>query len=512
MVEVPAQMRVTAKLLEHVEELPWHFKGELSNAQLGLQGCRYCIDAPRYADYGRCIKHVWVLGHAKFDRDFAYPRYLVSIEMGGDHPDPIRESLSKCSYVKAAWLTELFASTGTPQQPVATPMSIASTPSSAYSGSPFTPSTPSTYASAYSSTPTPAPAPAAGPPYASAPQLRTAVPEVDERTEINTHLVVAGQVFATGYFTWSDERLKRDITQLSADVRDRLRSIGTYVYKYKEHVERGDEQHIGLIAQEVQRYFPQAVKKTPSQYLAVDYEQLVPVVIKVVQQLDGEIVTLAEEVRKMRFSGRPQFTPTTLRTFLSHNAVGLMNDRDSTRLTTVDEAFKYKYLIFTSTNRQRFHVCAGKPEGPAGEQTFRGDAVWIVDGAAATAFEIMPCKAVVHNVLPRRISTEHALSLRPLGHQPESRTPKYMMHGKSTGVFIREVDDRNVLQLMQASWRLVQSPRWGESVFSLVSIAEPEQFFWRHYDFRLRISPYDDKDEKLFQDSGFFVYGVGRID
>ena len=48
----------------------------------------------------------------------------------------------------------------------------------------------------------------------------------------------------------------------------------------------------GVIAQEVQKEFPEMVERQDNGYLAVDYKQLIPVMIEAIKELKYEIDTL----------------------------------------------------------------------------------------------------------------------------------------------------------------------------------------------------------------------------
>lgn len=45
----------------------------------------------------------------------------------------------------------------------------------------------------------------------------------------------------------------------------------------------------GVIAQEVQKEFPEMVEKQENGYLAVDYKQLIPVMIEAIKELKQEV-------------------------------------------------------------------------------------------------------------------------------------------------------------------------------------------------------------------------------
>lgn len=70
---------------------------------------------------------------------------------------------------------------------------------------------------------------------------------------------------AAGVFKYSDERLKDDVKKVG-ETDD---GIGLYSYRYKGD----DKKEIGLIAQDVEKKKPSAVKKTKSGYKAVNYSK-----------------------------------------------------------------------------------------------------------------------------------------------------------------------------------------------------------------------------------------------
>jgi uncharacterized protein YfbU (UPF0304 family) len=52
----------------------------------------------------------------------------------------------------------------------------------------------------------------------------------------------------------------------------------------------------GVIAQEVQKEFPEMVKREEDGYLVVDYIQLIPVMIEAIKELKLELDSLKKEV------------------------------------------------------------------------------------------------------------------------------------------------------------------------------------------------------------------------
>ncbi|WP_338633886.1 tail fiber domain-containing protein [Afipia carboxidovorans] len=88
------------------------------------------------------------------------------------------------------------------------------------------------------------------------------------QTQLQQQNALMGGLFglgAAGVYKFSDERLKDDVKKVG----ETDEGIGLYSYKYK-----GADQHeLGLIAQDVEKKKPSAVKKTKSGFKAVDYSK-----------------------------------------------------------------------------------------------------------------------------------------------------------------------------------------------------------------------------------------------
>lgn len=76
---------------------------------------------------------------------------------------------------------------------------------------------------------------------------------------------------------------------------DRLLKISGKKYEWNEEMEKLDGlvgSEYGVIAQEVQKEFPEMVSKQNDGYLMVDYIQLIPVIIESIRELKCEIDAL----------------------------------------------------------------------------------------------------------------------------------------------------------------------------------------------------------------------------
>ena len=127
-------------------------------------------------------------------------------------------------------------------------------------------------------------------------------------------LHVQGAVYATGDITTfytSDQRLKKDIVTIE-DALEKVRWLKGVEFTWdKEKITElsfvgpKPDKDIGLIAQDVEKVFPEAVMEREDGYKAVDYTRLVPVLIEAVKELSYRINILEAELEdKYRSSSR----------------------------------------------------------------------------------------------------------------------------------------------------------------------------------------------------------------
>ena len=88
----------------------------------------------------------------------------------------------------------------------------------------------------------------------------------------------------------SDERLKTDVADLPADTLDALTKVRTVDFSWISGADRGT--HIGFLAQDLQRYFPQLVSTASNGYLQVSYAGITPVLTESVRELNLKISSI----------------------------------------------------------------------------------------------------------------------------------------------------------------------------------------------------------------------------
>lgn len=111
----------------------------------------------------------------------------------------------------------------------------------------------------------------------------------DGDATISNDLTVSGDVVVS-----SDARLKANIASLGSTIAKLLLIDGkSYTMK------KDGKQKIGVLAQDVQKVFPELVSKDDNEMLAVNYQGLVPVLINALKEQDEKISRLENLVEKL---------------------------------------------------------------------------------------------------------------------------------------------------------------------------------------------------------------------
>lgn len=127
---------------------------------------------------------------------------------------------------------------------------------------------------------------------------------------------VIGNVTATTVTTTSDLRLKNNIRQIENGSLSKIMEMNVVRYGLKNQevniLEPTEEakylyspdsdilkqEHIGLIAQELQQIYPELVNEGDDGYLSVNYIEIVPILIKSIQELKTKVDILENEAAK----------------------------------------------------------------------------------------------------------------------------------------------------------------------------------------------------------------------
>jgi hypothetical protein len=131
-------------------------------------------------------------------------------------------------------------------------------------------------------------------------------------------LATTGAITATGNITayFSDERLKKDLEPIENALSkiDSLRAVTYYQNEIADsYLKPNTEKQVGVIAQDIQKILPEAVKPAPfdvitdkdgnktslsgENYLTVQYEKIVPLLIAAIQELTDKVNDLEEQLK-----------------------------------------------------------------------------------------------------------------------------------------------------------------------------------------------------------------------
>jgi hypothetical protein len=119
-------------------------------------------------------------------------------------------------------------------------------------------------------------------------------------------LYVTGSAYATiGWYYPSDIRLKQNVRSMDGDgVIDKVRDMAVIEYNYKEEVTKGEidpgTKFIGVIAQDIEKSFPEAVKTDENGYKAVSLNALTAILLQAVKDQQKQIDELKKEVEELK--------------------------------------------------------------------------------------------------------------------------------------------------------------------------------------------------------------------
>jgi hypothetical protein len=133
--------------------------------------------------------------------------------------------------------------------------------------------------------------------------IGTSTPDSNYKLDVN------GEAIGEKFNETSDARLKKNIKPLT-DVLERLSGVHGISYEWNETYEAlgraSKKREIGIIAQDVQKVFPELVTTwSAEKYLAVDYGRLTAVLVEAIKELNAKMEALQERVSKLETQPRP---------------------------------------------------------------------------------------------------------------------------------------------------------------------------------------------------------------
>jgi hypothetical protein len=108
-----------------------------------------------------------------------------------------------------------------------------------------------------------------------------------------------GNVTAAGVISFtSDARLKRDIRPIG-NVMPKLTALNGYTYYWKDKTNDNRKQ-MGLLAQEVEKIYPDLVETNESGYKSVNYISLIPVLIEGIKDLQHQLNNKNADINQLK--------------------------------------------------------------------------------------------------------------------------------------------------------------------------------------------------------------------
>jgi len=109
---------------------------------------------------------------------------------------------------------------------------------------------------------------------------------------ITSDLIVTGSLYNT-----SDIRLKENIIEISKAKMNDLFTLNPVVFNYKN--DKTQKIHYGVLAQDVEQVFPELVEDNMSGYKTVNYQELLPLMLAKMKDMQEEINELKENLRSI---------------------------------------------------------------------------------------------------------------------------------------------------------------------------------------------------------------------
>ncbi|MGV6828437.1 MAG: tail fiber domain-containing protein, partial [Flavobacteriales bacterium] len=120
-------------------------------------------------------------------------------------------------------------------------------------------------------------------------------------------------VVANTFVTFSDRNTKNNIKQLNYGLTEVMK-LQPVSYRYKEFISPNPRTRLGLIAQEVEKVIPEVVITedvdvdpktgekiiTKGDYKAMSYTELIPVLIKAIQEQQNQIEDLKTQIKQLK--------------------------------------------------------------------------------------------------------------------------------------------------------------------------------------------------------------------
>lgn len=119
-------------------------------------------------------------------------------------------------------------------------------------------------------------------------------------------LYVIGEAYSTVNWSGSDKRYKKDIKTIDSAL-EKINALDGVSYKFKQKVVNDIDfnkvkqgNHLGFIAQDLEKVFPELVRKDDAGYYAVNYDGLVPVLVEGMKEQQEVITEQKQEMDDLK--------------------------------------------------------------------------------------------------------------------------------------------------------------------------------------------------------------------
>ena len=112
---------------------------------------------------------------------------------------------------------------------------------------------------------------------------------------ISTDLIVKNNLYVLGHiFNPSDVKLKEEIEPISDSKIENLFDLEPVEYKLKSDIKK--KKHYGLIAQDVEKLYPELISDSNLGFKSVNYMELIPLLLLKMKNMQKEIDELKEQI------------------------------------------------------------------------------------------------------------------------------------------------------------------------------------------------------------------------
>lgn len=119
--------------------------------------------------------------------------------------------------------------------------------------------------------------------------------KMNSNINLNEKNLDGGQtLWAYNFSNRSDRNLKKNIVDLDSNL-DKLMQLQPVIYHFKKQ-KNTEPKHIGLIAQDVEAVFPNIIATADDGFKGINYNELIPIVIKSIQELNQKIESIRPKV------------------------------------------------------------------------------------------------------------------------------------------------------------------------------------------------------------------------